>query len=155
MEKEHTDGRKAQHVTRSGAHVCTNCDLYELAPVGYFNIDQHGRIQAIGGVNEKVEGFFDICQHFGLTGSQGVIIPESNAGDLMLRHDIVEAARDGRFAVYPVRSVHEALALFTGHEVGEWSDGYPEASLLGIARARARGFWEETVRGPDRGQAAE
>ncbi|MEM9530471.1 MAG: ATP-binding protein [Pseudomonadota bacterium] len=141
----------------SGAEICcllsalTDVPLrQDLAMTGA--IDQHGRIQAIGGVNEKVEGFYDICQHFGLTGSQGVIIPESNAGDLMLRHDVVEAARNGQFAVYPVRTVHEALALFTGHEVGEWTDGYPEASLLGIARDRAREFWEETVRGPDRGQ---
>ncbi|MEM6575264.1 MAG: ATP-binding protein [Pseudomonadota bacterium] len=138
----------------SGAEIC--CLLSALTDVPLRQdiamtgaIDQHGRIQAIGGVNEKVEGFFDICDHFGLTGSQGVIIPSANAGDLMLRQDIVEAARAGQFAVYAVSSVEQALALYTGREVGQWSDdGYPADSLLGIARQRAREFWEETARGP-------
>ncbi len=138
----------------SGAEMCcllsalTGVPLrQDLAITGA--IDQHGAIQAIGGVNEKIEGFFDICQHFELTGTQGVIIPESNAADLMLRHDVVEAAREGRFAVYPVANVRQALALLTGLDIGQWGDqGYPESSLLGLARRRAREFWEETVRGP-------
>ncbi len=138
----------------SGAEIC--CLLSALTDVPIRQdlamtgaIDQHGRIQAIGGVNEKVEGFFDICDHFGLTGSQGVIIPAANAGDLMLRQDVVEAARAGRFAVFAVSTVEEALALYTGRDMGQWSDdGYPPESLLGIARRRAREFWEETARGP-------
>ncbi len=138
----------------SGAEMCcllsalTDIPLrQDLAITGA--IDQHGRIQAIGGANEKIEGFFDICDHFGLTGSQGVIIPQSNAKDLMLRQDLVEACAAGQFHIYPIASIEQALALFTGHQAGSWSDqGYPDQSVLGIARRRAREFWEETLRGP-------
>jgi ATP-dependent Lon protease len=112
-------------------------------------IDQHGQIQAIGGVNEKVEGFFDICDHFGLSGSQGVLIPHSNAADLMLRPDVVEACAAGRFHVYAIKNIWQALELFTGLESGEWGEGgYGEGTLLNLARAQARDYWEETVRGP-------
>ncbi len=138
----------------SGAEICcllsalTGVPLRQgLAMTGA--IDQHGRIQAIGGVNEKIEGFFDICNHFELSGDQGVIIPAANAGDLMLRQDIVQAAAAGRFAVYPVATVQQALCLFTGKAAGQWSEqGYPEDSLLGMARRQAKDFWEETARGP-------
>ncbi len=112
-------------------------------------VDQHGRIQAIGGVNEKIEGFFDICAHFELDGTQGVIIPESNADDLMLRHDVVEAGREGRFFVYPVGTIREALELLTGVAAGEWDGSdYPPESILGIARARAHEYWNETRAAP-------
>lgn len=138
----------------SGAETCclisalTDVPIrQDLAMTGA--IDQHGRIEAIGGVNEKIEGFFDICNHFGLTGSQGVIIPESNVGDLMLRHDVVEAARQGQFQVIAVGHVCDALAALTGMPVGTpGSPENPPDSLLGMARQRVRDFWEETVRGP-------
>jgi lon-related putative ATP-dependent protease len=113
-------------------------------------IDQHGRIQAIGGVNEKIEGFYDACAALGFTGAGGVIIPESNAGDLMLRHDVAQAAADGQFHVWPVKTVHEALELLTGHLIGALdADGeYPEGSLLGLARQRAFEFWGRTLAHP-------
>ena len=113
-------------------------------------IDQHGSIEAIGGVNEKIEGFYEACEYFGLTGDQGVVIPKSNAGDLMLREDVVEACRKGKFHVYAVESIHEALALMTGHEVGELNDegNYPEDSLLGKAVEKARQFWSLTLSSP-------
>jgi len=113
-------------------------------------IDQHGRIQAIGGVNEKIEGFFDACVALGFTGSGGVIIPASNAGDLMLRHDVVEAATEGRFHVWPIETVHEALELLTGHLVGTLgADGeYLEGSLLALAQQRAFEFWGRTLAHP-------
>ncbi|KAA3625983.1 MAG: ATP-dependent protease [Proteobacteria bacterium] len=88
----------------------------DLAVTG--SIDQHGRVQAIGGVNEKIEGFFDICDARGLTGSQGVVIPAANVEHLMLRRDVVEAARMGRFAVFAVESVDEAMALLMDAEPG-------------------------------------
>ena len=75
----------------------------DLAVTG--SVDQHGTVQAIGGVNEKIEGFFDICTARGLTGTQGVLIPHANAQHLMLRADVVEACAAGRFAVYPVRTI--------------------------------------------------
>ena len=113
-------------------------------------IDQHGRIQAIGGVNEKIEGYYDACLALGLSGAGGVIIPEANAGDLMLRHDVARAAAEGRFHVWPVRTVHQALELLTGHPVGALDDDreYPEGSLLALAQQRAFEFWGRTLAQP-------
>ena len=113
-------------------------------------IDQHGNIEAIGGVNEKIEGFFDACDYFGLTGDQGVVIPKSNAGDLMLRDDVVEACSKGKFHVYAVETIHEALELMTGHEAGELDDkgNYPEDSMLGKAVDKALQFWRLTLSSP-------
>lgn len=82
------------------------------------SVDQHGRMQAIGGVNEKIEGFFDICRARGLTGEQGVLIPQSNVKHLMLRGDVVEACAAGRFHVWPVGGVDEAIELLTGVPAG-------------------------------------
>jgi len=82
------------------------------------SVNQHGDIQAIGGVNEKIEGFFDLCRARGLAaaanGPQGVLIPAANVKNLMLREDVVEAVAQGKFAVYPVRTVDEGIALLTG-----------------------------------------
>ncbi|MGQ9862553.1 MAG: Lon protease family protein [Thiobacillaceae bacterium] len=82
------------------------------------SVDQHGRMQAIGGVNEKIEGFFDICCARGLTGEQGVLIPQSNVKHLMLRSDVVEACAAGRFYVWAVGGVDEAIELLTGTPAG-------------------------------------
>ena len=87
-----------------------------LAVTGSMN--QQGEIQAVGGINEKIEGFFDICRSRGLTGRQGVLIPESNARHLMLREDVVEAVGHGRFHVHAVGTVDEGMALLTGREAG-------------------------------------
>ena len=82
------------------------------------SVNQHGDIQAIGGANEKIEGFFDLCVNRGLTGDasapQGVLIPEANVKNLMLREDVVAAVEQGGFAVYAVRTVDEGIALLTG-----------------------------------------
>jgi lon-related putative ATP-dependent protease len=83
------------------------------------SVNQHGEAQPIGGVNEKIEGFLDVCQTRQLTGKQGVIIPASNVKHLMLRQDVVEAARNGQFHVYPVWTVDQALELLTGIPAGE------------------------------------
>jgi ATP-dependent Lon protease len=83
------------------------------------SVDQSGRVQAIGGVNEKIEGFFDLCNDRGLTGDQGVLIPDSNVEDLMLRPDVVEACEAGRFHVYPVETIDAGIALLTGLPVAE------------------------------------
>ena len=84
----------------------------ELAVTGSLN--QRGQVQAIGGVNEKIEGFFDICKARGLSGTQGVVIPQANEVHLMLREDVVSAVEEGSFHVYSASSVDEALALLTG-----------------------------------------
>ncbi|MBV6474879.1 MAG: Lon protease [Rhodocyclaceae bacterium] len=83
------------------------------------SVNQYGRVQPIGGVNEKIEGFFDICQARGLTGEQGVIIPQSNVKHLMLREDVVAACAAGKFAVHAVEEVDQAIALLTGVPAGE------------------------------------
>jgi len=86
------------------------------------SINQHGEVQAIGGVNDKIEGFFDTCNAQALEGDQGVIIPHANVKHLMLRPDVVEAVDAGRFAVYAVASVDEALELLTGQPAGARDD---------------------------------
>ena len=83
------------------------------------SVNQHGEIQAIGGATAKIEGFFDVCNEKGLTGQQGVIIPESNINSLMLREDIVQSVAEGLFHIYPVRSVDEGIAILTGVPAGE------------------------------------
>jgi predicted ATP-dependent protease len=83
------------------------------------SINQHGQVQAIGGVNEKIEGFFDVCQSIGLSGDQGVIIPQSNTDHLMLRHDVVQAVKRRQFRIYAVTTVDEAIQLLTEIPAGD------------------------------------
>ena len=83
------------------------------------SVNQKGEIQAIGGVNEKIEGFYDCCRKLGLTGKQGVMIPASNVKDLMLRKDVVEAVKEGKFHVYSVKTVDEGIEILTGKEAGQ------------------------------------
>lgn len=93
--------------------------------------DQHGNVQAIGGVNEKIEGFFDICAQQSLTGEQGVIIPASNVAHLILRDDVVKAIEEKQFFIYPINNVNEAISILTGFEAGERNkEGeFPEGSV--------------------------
>ena len=102
------------------------------------SVNQYGQAQPIGGVNEKIEGFFDICAGFGLTGEQGVIIPASNVQHLMLRHDVVQAVEQGRFRVFTVQNVDEAIELLTGIPAGEPDEegNYPEGSINQLVEAR-------------------
>lgn len=95
------------------------------------SVDQLGRAQAVGGINEKIEGFFDVCAARELDGRQGVVIPESNVQHLMLRRDVVEAVAAGKFHVYPVATVDEALEVLTGLPAGERDveGNYPEGSV--------------------------
>ena len=113
-------------------------------------IDQRGNLEAIGGVNEKIEGFYDACDFFGLNGQQGVVIPVSNAGDLMLREDIVESCRNDQFRVFAVDNIYDAIELMTGTEAGrpDESGKYPEGSLLGKAHNEVEKFWRLTLASP-------
>jgi lon-related putative ATP-dependent protease len=88
----------------------------DIAVTGSLN--QKGEIQPIGGVNEKIEGFFDVCKSKRLTGSQGVIIPHQNARNLMLRADVIEAVKNGQFHVYPIKSIDEGIQILTGIKAG-------------------------------------
>jgi lon-related putative ATP-dependent protease len=102
------------------------------------SVNQLGRVQPIGGVNEKVEGFFDVCEACGLTGEQGVIIPAANVKHLMLRHDVVAAAGNGQFRIWAVSDVDQAVELLTGTYAGEAdSNGnFPPDSVNGRVAAR-------------------
>ena len=83
------------------------------------SVNQKGEIQPIGGVNEKIEGFFDVCKAKGLTGKQGVMIPHLNIDDLMLRKDVVETVKAGKFRIYPVKTIDQGIEILTGVEAGE------------------------------------
>jgi len=102
------------------------------------SVNQHGQVQPIGGVNEKVEGFFDVCKVRGLTGEQGVIIPATNVRHLMLRQDVVEAVEAGRFHVYPVQTVDQATEILTGIPAGERDEEgeFPKGSINQRVEAR-------------------
>ncbi|WP_273846180.1 Lon protease family protein [Rubrobacter calidifluminis] len=102
------------------------------------SVNQHGDVQAIGGVNEKIEGFFDICRMRGLNGEQGVLIPASNVDNLMLRRDVVEAVERGDFHIYPVETIDEGIELLTGVPAGEPDEegNYPEDTVNGMVERR-------------------
>ena len=95
------------------------------------SVNQHGDVQPIGGVNEKIEGFFDVCKAKGPTGDQGVLMPAANIEHLMVRQDVVEAAERGEFSVYPVVDVDEAIELLTGLPAGRRDEqgAFPEGSI--------------------------
>ena len=102
------------------------------------SVNQKGEVQAIGGVNQKIEGFFDICQARGLSEKQGVIIPENNVRDLMLRADVRDAAGRGEFHIYAVSHVDQVLALLTGMRAGrpDAEGRYPADSCNGRIQLR-------------------
>jgi ATP-dependent Lon protease len=144
----------------SGAEICCLISALTGVPIRQGiamtgAIDQLGHIQAIGGVNEKIEGFFDACKAVGLTGEQGVLIPRSNAGDLMLRDDVVQACKEGQFRICAVANVHEALEVLTGMDAGAADEKgrYQPGTLLRLAQERAGEFWRKTLAEPARVQA--
>ena len=104
------------------------------------SVDQMGGIQPVGGVNEKIEGFYETCSRRGLDTTQGVIIPKANVANLMLRRDVIEAVKQGRFHIYAISNVDEALGILTGREAGQaGEDGsYPGSSVHGLAEAHLR-----------------
>jgi lon-related putative ATP-dependent protease len=108
------------------------------------SVNQHGDIQAIGGVNQKIEGFFDVCKAKGLSGSQGVLIPQSNVQHLMVREDVVEAVKSGKFHIWAVKTVDEGIEILTGTPAGERrKDGrFPEGTVNGRVEQRLEEFSE-------------
>jgi lon-related putative ATP-dependent protease len=96
------------------------------------SVSQKGEIQPVGGVIQKIEGFFEICKHKGLNGKQGVIIPEKNINNLMLKDEVVKAVAEGKFHIFPVRTIEEGIEILTGVEAGERQpDGtYPEGTVF-------------------------
>ncbi len=112
------------------------------------SVNQRGEIQPVGGVTEKVEGFYAVCKARGLTGTQGVIIPAANVRHLMLREEVVQAVAAGKFHVWPVRTIDEGLELLTGVPAGERGpDGsYPEGTVHYAAQKRLREWAEGMAR---------
>jgi len=108
------------------------------------SVNQKGEVQPIGGVNHKIEGFFDICQAKGLTGQQGVMIPHQNIRNLMLREDVIKAVQDGQFHIYTVKTIDEGIEVLTGISSGErQQDGtYPEGTLNYLVNKQLREFAE-------------
>lgn len=105
----------------------------DLAATG--SVNQWGEVQAIGGVNEKIEGFFDVCQVHGLTGKQGVLIPAANVRQLLLRADVIDAVAQGKFHLYPIRTIDEGMELLTGVRAGTVAE---DGTVNGLVRKRLR-----------------
>jgi ATP-dependent Lon protease len=127
----------------------------DLAVTGSLN--QKGEIQPIGGVNEKIEGFFDVCKAKGLSGTQGVLIPHQNVQNLMLRTDVVDAVRQGTFHVYPVRTIDEGIEVLTGVEAGvaDKDGSYPEGTVHFLVERELRRLatgWKAFAAAGDKGE---
>jgi predicted ATP-dependent protease len=131
----------------SAAELCAMLSALAQAPLRQDvavtgSVNQHGDIQPIAAVNEKIEGFFDICAARGLTGRQGVLIPTSNVQHLMLRPDVVQACREGRFSVWAMSTIDQAVAFLSGKPAGK-RDGqgsYPEGSINWAVEDCLRGY---------------
>ena len=108
------------------------------------SVNQKGEIQAIGGANEKIEGFYDLCKAAGKLGTAGVLLPASNLQNLMLRPDVVESIKKGEFNIYSAKTIDEGIEVLTGIEAGApGADGeYPANSINGRAAARLKRFAE-------------
>ena len=129
----------------------------DLAVTG--SVDQYGQIQAIGGVNEKVEGFFRVCASRGLTGTQGVLVPVANVPDLHLDRDVAAAVSEGRFHIWEVATIEQGIELLTGLPAGHRDDqgGWSEGSVYGRCQRRLEemsGLMRAAGRGPDRSAGA-
>lgn len=111
------------------------------------SVNQNGEVQAIGGVNEKIEGFFEVCKAKGLTGKQGVMIPFTNVRNLMLKEEIIEAANAGKFTIYPVKTIDEGIEVLTGIKAGEpGPDGKYEADTVNYLVDKRLKEMAETLR---------
>ena len=108
------------------------------------SINQFGEIQPIGGVNEKIEGFFDVCAHNGLTGTQGVIIPRTNVSNLMLREDILKAVEEGTFHIYAIDTVDDGIEILTGVKAGKLNKNgkYPAGSVNAIVSQKLDEYYQ-------------
>jgi len=137
----------------------SSTELYALlsalaeAPIGQSfavtgSVNQRGEVQAIGGVNEKIEGFFDLCAARGLDGRQGVLIPAANVKHLMLRRDVVEAVAAARFRIFPIETIDQGIEVLTGIAAGaaDPSGAYPADTINGRVAARLAAFAESAKR---------
>jgi lon-related putative ATP-dependent protease len=111
------------------------------------SVNQKGLVQAIGGVNQKIEGFFDVCSTRGLTGTQGVMIPVANVQNLMLKDEVIAAVKTGQFHIYPVTTIEEGIEILTGKPAGkpDAEGAYPEGTVFGLVRKALDGYLERAV----------
>jgi len=111
------------------------------------SVNQKGKIQAIGGVNHKIEGFFDVCEAKGLSGGQGVMIPRANVKNLMLKREIIEAVEKGRFHIYQVSTVEEGIEILTGKPAGvpDAEGNYPDDSVFGKIRVKLEQYLKQSL----------
>ena len=112
------------------------------------SVDQFGTVQPIGGVNEKIEGFYEYCKIAGLTGEQGVMIPASNMRHLMLNSEVIDAVREGKFSIWAVNDIDEGIELLTGVSAGKLrKDGsYTDGSVHGLVKARLKKMLSDGMR---------
>ena len=112
------------------------------------SVNQKGQIQAIGGVNQKVEGFFDVCKSKGLTGKQGVLIPRTNVKSLMLKKDVVDAVKNGEFHIYQVSTVEEGIEILTGVAAGTSDEdgNFPEGTVYRKVQEKLKRYLERSLK---------
>ena len=116
----------------------------ELAVTG--SVNQRGEIQAIGGITHKIEGFFDLCKKRGLTGGQGVIMPNANVSDLVLKEEVVEAVKEGNFHIFPIAHIDEGIEILTGVPSGKLGKNgkYPPTSINGLVNKKLREYYKKS-----------
>ena len=121
------------------------------------SVNQLGEVQAVGGLNEKIEGFYDLCAARGLTGTQGVMIPAANVQHLMVRHDVIDAVRAGKFAIYAVSTINEGIEVLTGMVAGEPNKvgAYPRKSFNRMVTDRLQALAEARKKGDESEEEAE
>ena len=108
-------------------------------------MNQYGEVQPIGGVNQKIEGFYLCCKNAGLTGKQGVMIPYSNVKDLMLRDEVIKAVKAGKFHVWAVKTIDEGIEILTGVKAGEptKSGSYPKNTINGLVDEKLKNLADQ------------
>jgi len=112
------------------------------------SVNQKGEIQAIGGVNQKIEGFFDVCKSKGLAGKQGVLIPRANVKNLMLKKDVIDAVKKGEFHIYQVATVEEGIEILTDVPAGisDKDDNFPQGTVYGKVQAKLKKYLEQSFK---------
>jgi len=110
------------------------------------SVNQKGQVQAIGGVNHKIEGFFDVCKAKGLTGRQGVMIPKANVKNLMLKREVIDAVKKGKFHIYRVATIQEGIEILTGAKAGapDRKGDFPPKTVYGKVQAKLKEYVKRT-----------
>ena len=112
------------------------------------SVNQKGQIQAIGGVNQKIEGFFDVCEEKGLSGQQGVLIPKANVNNLMLKKEVIAAVKKGDFHIYQVSTVEEGIEILTGVPAGkkDKAGNYKQGTVFGKVQEKLKKYLEQSLK---------